>query len=541
MKKTNLLLIISITALLSGCGGGSSSTPAPEVISGLSTPDNVEIIQDDSATSASLAAVNLAAYNTTGTDYSDAKADTWINTGEWSEPLDMADMLMCIMKGTGGSQVHSATGETYNALVDMSQCDKQGGGSQAGKQTRLADVTITSTRPSNTAAHTADAYFSDSQDYDNNGTVTANEVSEYVAQTSITASPTTSNPFGNFTFNWGKNTGDAAKWDKGSLALGTTAGGLADFSFISKEKDAHDITGHEVTSWARGELSTDGSGGKLKVGYDHFSNAETPTLLQDTFKVRFNATHANVQKNTDTAVCYNLDETSMSTFVYGYNLYDNTSGALKDIAAGIQFVYDDAGTKDGRGYAGKYIDGNNVTKHWVWTSGNDQPTTIYKESDQTISYSIVWTGSAPTVGATFDDPIVITASYNDEGGNQQLADLNYEGPGQLWGIAWAPHTGDTNSNGQCDNGEYSCSNWKPAFNLADGTLLTDSNGSQWRVKQVGLWKEMATAASACAAIPVADADVAYTAPTLVETTKSWSDKPTPAITKARVIHGVKQF
>ena len=533
MKKTNLFLTMSIAALLSGCGGGSSTPEAEtEVVSGLATPDNVEVIQDDSANSANLAAANYAAYDSAETDYTKKQADVWIDVGAWSEPLDMADMLMCIMKGTGADQVHSTTGETYNALIDMSQCDTQGGGTQESKKTRFAEVVAKSTRTSNTSPHVVDAYFTDrTDDNDDGDTLDSGEEMQYLAQASVTKAPSTTNPFGEFTFNWAQNTGSVALWDKGSLELGAVASGAADFKFINKMQGVNGVPANtEIASWASGNLNIDGSGGKIKVSHTADST--------NTYKVRFNATHANVQTNASTPVCYNLDESTMTPFVYSYNLYD-TDGALKDINAGLEFVYDDNGTKDGRGYAGQYKFHNGsvyVNKTWMWTSGNDEPTTIYEESDNSLSHTVSWSVThEPTIAnLTFDPRIEIQASYIDSTGATKTNDLNYEGPGQLWGIPW------TDTNGALDGG------YKPAFSLANsdlenGATLTDTAGVTWKVKRTGLWKEMATASESCTAIPVTDSDVDFTVPTLAEVSTTWAGKPTPAVTKAKMIHGVKQF
>ena len=93
MLNRNLILITLAAATLYGC---SSDPVAVEVTRSLNLPSNVEVIQDPSSR-ASLAAVNNAAYDTAGTDYSKTETDMWVDAGEWQEPLDMADMLVCIM------------------------------------------------------------------------------------------------------------------------------------------------------------------------------------------------------------------------------------------------------------------------------------------------------------------------------------------------------------------------------------------------------------------------------------------------------------
>ena len=84
------------------------------------------------------------------------------------------------------------------------------------------------------------------------------------------------------------------------------------------------------TMWAKGVGTKNGESGKVYVKDD--SNV--------IHKVNFNSTHAHVSTD-GTATCMNLDEDTMATFVYGYNLYNATTGALIDIVAGVELVYGD--------------------------------------------------------------------------------------------------------------------------------------------------------------------------------------------------------
>ena len=62
------IVIIGLTAsILFGCKSVTPSSSSSTPVAGLNLPANIEVIQDPSA-SASLAAVNNAAYNSTGTD-----------------------------------------------------------------------------------------------------------------------------------------------------------------------------------------------------------------------------------------------------------------------------------------------------------------------------------------------------------------------------------------------------------------------------------------------------------------------------------------
>ena len=85
MNFYKISAISLLSVFLSACGGGGGNGN-PAVV-GLNLPANVEVLQDDSASSASLAAVSSAVYNDPGTDYTNTKAETWIDGGAWQSPL----------------------------------------------------------------------------------------------------------------------------------------------------------------------------------------------------------------------------------------------------------------------------------------------------------------------------------------------------------------------------------------------------------------------------------------------------------------------
>ena len=534
VKKLKFLVISLFTlAFVYGCsdsGLGNVKT----VVSGLLLPAKVEVIPDDAAVSGNLAAVNYAAFNDAGTDYAKLETEYWINAGQWQEPLNMADMLVCIMGASSHADLANAT---YQGLIDMGICNSDSG-DQAAAKANFAEVVMTTSRASNTAKQIGDAYFTSCEDENGDGdTSDANECQEFASNIEITEGASTSNPFGEFTMSWNQDNAPAGDHSRGTLKFTKVSDTVAGISFIEENKE----TGaYDFNQWAAGELNKDGSGGKVKV--KAVDNGSTMT-----YKINFNGTHANIIQNTDAAVCSSLDESTMTTYVDRYNLYDS-SGALVDISAGLEFVH--TASKDKRGYAGSYFDNNGNEKFWMWVDDGSAPTTIYSESNPDISYSVTWSSGQPTIsGLSFDAPIRFTASFTGvtPGGvsGTKTDDLNYEGPGQLWGIDWSLN-GDTNSNGNCDGGESSCTgNWSPAYNLADGLELTGTNGAysgvKYYVKRVQAWKTLATVASSnCSSIPVTDSDVSFTTPTLTAVTNTFADKPT--ITgKPRVIHGIKQY
>ena len=540
MLIKNIVIIGLAASILFGCNSDSASSSSAAAVAGLNLPANIEVLQDDSAVSASLAAVNNAAYNSTGTDYSSAKAEIYIDGGEWQEPLKMADFLICIMNGTGANLIPNGT---YKALINMTQCDNAQGSSQAGKKTKFSDAVVVSSRTTNTSTQNIKTYIIDGMDHNNDGDITdAGETMNIVVEVAITEAASTANPYGLFTFDWNQTNNPSGEFMRGSIGITNESATQVGMSMIAQGKDSS----FEDSLWAKGLLNKDGSGGKMKVKMFIDENNDGDFLDSDeilTFKVNFNATHANIDTD-GTAVCKNLTEASMTSYVYNYNLYNSTTGALKDITAGLEFLHGSG--KSLRGYAGSYVNGSGAVKHWIWTEDGSAPTTIYKESDTSVSYSIAWASGQPTItGMVFDPRIEIDASFTGitPGGTSgtKTDNLDYEGPGQLWGMNWTL-AGDTNSNGQCDGGESSCDNkWSPDYNIADGTSLTDTNGEVWKVKQMGMWKTLATVnASNCSTLPITDAAVAFTIPLLSAVSTTWASKP-EVTARPRVISGIKQY
>jgi hypothetical protein len=430
-------------------------------------------------------------------------------------------------------------------IIFFTQCDNEQSSTQVGKKTSFAEATVVSSRASNTSPQIIKSYIIDTYDENDDGDTTdAGETMNIVTEVSITESASASNPYGLFTFDWNQTNNPSGEYMRGSLAITDDSSTQVGMSMIaqSKEDDGQD------NLWAKGLLNKDGSGGKMQVDMQIDKNNDEDFLDSGeivNFKINFNATHAHIDTD-GTAVCKNLTEASMTSYVYNYNLYNSTTGALKDITAGREFLYGNGTSSTLRGHAGSYVNGSGAVKHWIWTEDGSAPTTIYKEGDTSVSYSVAWASGQPTItGMTFDPRIEIDASFTGitPGGTSgtKTDNLDYEGPGQLWGMNWTL-AGDTNSNGQCDGGESSCDNkWSPDYNIADGTSLTDTNGVVWKVKQMGMWKTLATVnASNCSTLPITDAAVSFTIPSLSAVSTTWASKP--AITaRPRVISGNKQY
>jgi len=545
MNIKNIILFSSVPVILAAClggGGGAGTNLAAAATSGLKLPVKVEVLADD-AGSASLAAVNMAAYNSAGTDYTNLKTDFWIDAGNWQEPLNMADMLVCIMGASSHSDLFNAT---YQGLVDMNICDPDS--EQEDTTANFADVVMTVSRANKNANQIGTAFYTKAEDENNDGdTLDAGEVKKFAANIVISEGASSTNPFGVFTMNWNQDNSATNEHSRGTLKFTDTGVNQVDITFIEENKQVSSPA-YDQNQWVRGTLNKDGSGGTIKVS--HVDGGTT-----NVYKINFNGSYANVDKD-GTKACQNLDESTMTTYIDRYNLYNATTGALIDINAGLEFVH--GAGKDKRGYAGSYFDNAGNEKHWMWVEDGSSPTTIYSESNNAVSYSVAWSSGftspnlhkngKPTIsGITFDAPIRITAAFLDDGGTSRDDNINYEGPGQLWGINWRLQ-GDANDNGVIDSPGETAGDGKhyPVYNLADGLVLTGTNGAysgvSYRVKRVQGWKSMGAAVSAsnCSALPVTDSDVNYSKPTITPVTMTFAAKP--VITgKPRVIHGKKMY
>ena len=514
MNLKNTLTIFLAATVLYGCSSSSSDTDSSssgsDSVAALTLPDNVEIFQDDNEF-ISYSPVNMAAYNSTGTDYSNSVAEVFIESGgEWQNPLKMADMLVCIMNASSHTDLAN---ETFLAIVDMAICNAN---DRDGIVSNFAEVVVKSTRDSNTSSQNIDAFYKQEDD---------GSYVQFAVNVSMSKGASNSNPFGLFTFNWNLDNAPSGESESGTLIFSEESATEVRIKFIEEILDSST----DEVDWAQGVLNKNGSGGKLKVTVT--DNSPSP-IVTDVYNVNFNADYAHIRKTTSLGTndsCMDLDESSMTTHVFDYDIFD-TSGALKDITAGLPFFH--GAGKALRGYAGSYSDHNDVRRNFVWTEDNSSPTLIYNENDLSITYNISYsdhdglssTPDMPVIsgGMTFDDAVEFTIADN----TPALVDsLNYEGSGKLWGIPWTPASGQ----------------WLPTYTLADGTELTDTNGTKWYVKKKLAMRQLAqVAGSFCTGLSVEDADIPYTKPSRIDVTTTWSDRPTMS-GKPRVVHGVKKF
>jgi len=103
MKIKNLLLIVSISAVLSSCGGAGVSVSSGIANSAMSLP-NAIAIAGAAGGSSNLAAVNYALFSDAGTDYTQQSQDIWYHEDEYPQ-LEIINGVLKIMSFTNATDM----------------------------------------------------------------------------------------------------------------------------------------------------------------------------------------------------------------------------------------------------------------------------------------------------------------------------------------------------------------------------------------------------------------------------------------------------
>lgn len=402
-----------------------------------------------------------SAITAAGTGYTAFVGQSYIDLGEALEPMDMADMLMCIVTASGAPLLPT---ETYQAVADFGLC-RAGGENQS----TYSSMTVESSRVSNDVAQNANIWIHYKLD-------ASTPVMDIHFKAQMAVEPTATNHLGVWQIDWEfQNPSGPNTFENGHMKSVAGAGGFAEFTMANASAMPGDTASNTYAKIAMTSL-TSGSG-----------RVTTSAPAKD-YALAFNDTLVAIKEAGEAATCQSL--TSFSDVVYDYNLYDS-SGTLVDIKAQIDF-------KTAAGNSGilgsySYWDGSSEqTGYWAWIDGDDYPTsdgaTTVSDSDTpatkyTITWDITGTGSAAyqTVTAVadgtsaaglahvFDKPIIFDISggqlastvspltdRNDSTDTITTADfsgsqLTYNGRGRLRGIKW-------------DGSQYVAA-------LADGTAL----------------------------------------------------------------------
>ena len=395
-----------------------------------------------------------AAYDDTGTDYTNDTLKSWIDMGPAMQPLNFTSFLTCLIKQSGASQVVNGT---YTAVVNTSACET----GRATTKPVFAKLSVTTSRPDNSSPQTVKVWFD------------AGDGQQYIAEAVVTEGVSTSAPFGSFSFNWQDRAGTQ---EKGSMSFTSGTSGTT----IKMIKN--DITNSQVIS-LNGLVNNDKTTGKVKV--DVGSNS---------YAMSFNSTYVNIQKGSDAAECKN--RSSLTEYVFDYNLYNQTTGAKKKLSGPFQCTYDSSGTTK-QCYIGPY---------GGWFEGGETAITSVTHSNGTVYSGITYDANDANndriyivvPGYTFSPPLVfaksdqVAAVQTAMGSNSYLS---YFGENSLYGLPWQCSSDGTTyvtqSGTNCDNAPY----WRPSAKLSNATVLTDNTSTQYVTKAAMSMKVMATVAS----------------------------------------------
>ena len=288
-----------------------------------------------------------AQYNAAGSDFSKAKSETWTQDNA-ADSLKMINAFVCIAGHSGGNNRPNGT---WRALIDELKCGlKQADEGDSGALS-LADVTMVSTRASDTSDQEITAYFASTSG------------SNYI--TDMTMNVNGSSAFGmTMDFRWYQSPDNTT-----AVNQSTMSNGFSDISVADNNSD-----GNMDTIILHTEYSPAGGGdplfrsGAFAVTYGPNNNVTAyvgSNLDQEdgskvyykgiTSETEYKREKYNAAQALQVTRCY--DRTKEWSNVYDYGLYDNATGAEVDISGSFGFNYSSSSK---RGYMG----------HWgVWMSG----------------------------------------------------------------------------------------------------------------------------------------------------------------------------
>ena len=487
MKK--LLALFTLTALLAGCGGGSSSSSTPETVTGLSTPAGAELITDNSSSSSNLAFLNYAAYTDAGTDYSTDKVRKYVYQEKANRLMEEVDTILCILDKT--QQKTIVNGE-YLAVLDTRNCTDS-----TSETPFMVNMTIDTSRASNTANQISKGLY----EYKRSGDPASIRFDTVVAK-----EPVSGSPYGELTIDYLHKTPTAIS-GAGSLIISSTDS-KTNLEYIYTQDQRSESTYNDsntpyhdqnYSAYIDSYISSDGTSGLAKVGY--VDNTDSSKKL--TYKLNWDENYI-AQYDYDTNDTLTASScTSRSSFTEEarvYKLYD-TDGKRIDLTTYVYGYYIDVNNDSQRAYIGK---------RGAWFSGGEtgaaRPTTITArtgeslsieyDADDTANWDTDRDGVFATVnGVVLDDYIRFSSGtiagdkviYNDSTATGTAFNYQYFGysGNYFWGIPWVTVNGKS----------------VRKLNIKNGTQITDNNGVNYILKQRTIKKTpVAVDASNCSSL-----------------------------------------
>ena len=452
----------------------------------------------------------------TTTDYFKTSVDNWFDMGEALDPLTFTDFLTCLTKAAGAGQ-NALVNSTYKATADAARCETGASGSDVD----TVKMIVRSSRANNLALtpQIVDIWF------DGGPAEGSDPASHFVVEYrqtkgvfESTPRALTDSPYGAFTMNWKHETDTDAAPYRGSMSF-APSGNSTNFKMFQ-------IQGADV-EFINGSVKNDGSSGEAHTGYDGSKYLLKFSQVSDKFIV-------NVETVGGSTVC--SDEDVVEDYVYDYNLYNEATGALKNLSGPFSGTYVDSSNNQKRIHAGpfgiwfedqlstdrysitaiKHDDGTSYTgityepfddgKIVTAVDGNGEPTAFSSCSSTVGGDCQAGDGvhvHIPSATA-FDRPLIF--AYADQTENASAAQafmttgrtVEYFGPGSLYGLPWQCKVSGTfivdDQVGGCD----AATDFKPLAAYPDFTVLIDNAANKWVTKGVTKESKMAAvAASVC--------------------------------------------
>jgi len=376
MKLSKLSALTASAAMLflvSSCG----QKAADAAVLGLSAPASVNIVNETSSSTAAVSAAMSssysgtaglsAAFNSSGTDYSTQRVDTWIKSATGSVMLAEVNYFLCVLKF---ANLADYPNKTYRAQYNAKLCYRPSDGKPLfGEGPVNREILIQTERSSATAPYNQTMWFK--VPYRADG---FNKEWDYVMDMTVTESPTTANPLGLFTFKFAAvratdpdgTTYTSATSKYNGVVKVYSEGGKNYLSFL-----ADYAIGGGADTYSSMIIELDGSGGLSGMAlmdspdWDDFPSRKLS-------KVNFNADYMNEQSGSGgDEICTSLS--GMSKNVWDYKMFYKDTGKVLNMNGGFNVTY---GATAKRGWASRY---------GLWTNNTgDTPSTVTRKKDSAV-------------------------------------------------------------------------------------------------------------------------------------------------------------
>ncbi|CCN83680.1 conserved hypothetical protein [Vibrio nigripulchritudo SFn27] len=333
------------------------------------------------ASSIFIATSSLAAFDDTGTDYSNAtqRSHVWI---EALEPIELVNSILCFTAQFKATDF--ANQGPYLVLADEAACfDNEDDGS-TGQSSGAANTpsylkaVANVTRESDSAPLVISVWIPEMSGGDSDQAI------KFKAE--VTSGASESNPFGAFTFNFEMfDQLEGTQNGAGEIVASDSVANSIGFTLYETSNRGADT----YVQSASVVMSADRSSGNAITSADRGSNSG------NAYALAFNANNVLIQSANDVASlpfktgsnsgqC--LDRTQFTDSVHRYDLYNASTGAAVSLNSGFSFRYDSDSDNQ--------VDAYGHVGYWgVWTEGDSSlangTTLVREDQGSTENYTLV--------------------------------------------------------------------------------------------------------------------------------------------------------